>query len=350
MVVFADFADHGPIPSENAWLVEGPEVIGHGLAGVARRLIHERSLTVPPDITRAIQEAQFEELTMSALAVNRSQAGLAALEAAGVHYAVTKGPGIAILGRAVSDRPYVDLDVVVDPADFGEARNVLARGGFTEREETRQPWSTFDRHCREAVNLRTPIGGSIDLHHRVSPWFWSGELSRAVLAASVPRTGVFGVELPLASPVHNLLACALHVVSDKGRPGQTVRVWRDLVVLVAACDVDEVVQAAAATGLVEWLAWILGCLPVDVRPRELMAKLDGQAGDVRGRFRLTKLMPPGIGANPLLGHAFRLPVPNAALYVAGMLMPSPTFLRHRYPDRGQRYLTWWRDSFRSITT
>jgi hypothetical protein len=81
-----------------------------------------------------------------------------------------------------------------------------------------------------------------------------------------------------------------------------------------------------------------------------MARLEGQDRDLRGRFRLTKLMPPGIGANPLLGHAFRLPTPNSALFVAGMMVPSPSFLRRRYPDHHQRYLTWWRDSLRSIAT
>ena len=348
LVLFADFADQGPVPSADAWRAESAVIIGHGLSGVARRVIHERALPVPPEVLDAIQRSQFDEMALSAMTVNRSKDGIDALRAAGIRFAVTKGAGIAQVARAVADRPYVDLDVLVDPDRFTEAKAVLGARGYVEREHSRQPWDLFDRWCREAVNLRTATGGSIDLHHQVSPWYWSGPLSRSILEAEPGRSTVFGVEIPIVSPVHNFLVCALHVVSDKSRPGQTLRAWRDLLVLADACSVDAVVTAARQNGLCEWVAWILDCLPDEVRPTELRAGLDGQPSDLRGRFRLRTLIPPGYGAHPLLGHVFRLPVPNAALFAAGTIVPSREFLRHRYPEGRRHYRTWWRDSVGNI--
>lgn len=348
LVLFADFSDDIPAPSADAWQAEYAEVIGHGLSGVARRVIHERSLVVPPQALEAMQQAQFEELALSAMTANQSWQGIDALHTAGIRFAVTKGPGIASVGRALGDRPYIDLDVLVDPKRFAEAKSVLGSLHYVEREHSRQPWVQFDRWCREAVNLRTDTGGSIDLHHQVSPWFWSGRLSRSILNGESVPTTVFGVDLPVVPPVYNLLVCALHVVSDKSRPGQTLRAWRDVLVLANACRADEVVEAAGENGLSEWLAWILDCLPDEVKPLELRTALEPRRSDLRGRFRLKMLIPPGFGAHPLLGHVFRLPLPNAALFAAGTLVPSPDFLRRRYPSGRHNYRTWWRDSVRNI--
>ncbi len=350
LVLFADFGDDGSDLTGDAWREECGIIIGHGLSGVARRIIHERSLAVPPDVLDMIQRAQFDELALTAMTVNQSRMGIDALHDAGIHFAVTKGPGIALVAPALGDRPYVDLDVLVAPDRFEVAKSVLGSLDFVEREHSRQPWEQFDRWCREAVNLRTASGGSIDLHHQVSPWFWSGPLSRSILRNEVRRTTVFGVELPLVSTVHNLLVCALHVVSDKSRPGQTLRAWRDLLVLANACPVDAVVTAAEENGLSEWLTWILDCLPDEVRPTELRERLEGQRPDLRGRFRLKMLVPPGFGAHPLLGHVFRLPVPNAVLFAAGTVVPSREFLRRRYPEGMHNYRRWWRDSVGNISS
>jgi hypothetical protein len=207
-----------------------------------------------------------------------------------------------------------------------------------------QPWTSFDRYCREAVNLRTENGGSIDLHHRISPWCWSGGLSFDVLNSAATVKNVFGVSLPLASSEHNLLVSALHVVSDRSRPGQSYRIWRDLLVLASSCPPSVVIAAARQTGTSAWLRWILGCLPIEVQPKELLGLLDGDRRQIEKRLRLRMLLPPRFGSQHHFGQIFRLPVSHAALFTAGTLVPSPMFLRLRYPDDKYRYLKWWRVS------
>jgi hypothetical protein len=156
---------------------------------------------------------------------------------------------------------------------------------------------------------------------------------------------VFGVELPLASAPLNLMVAALHVVSDRGRPGQTFKVWRDLLVLTQSCSIDSVVECARKTRLTEWLRWILGNFPVQLQPTVLIEALSRDPQRSHGQARLRSLLPPRIGAqHPIFGRMIRIPLPQAAVFTAGMLVPSPSYLRLRYPDSMHRYLKWWRES------
>ncbi|MGA2837815.1 MAG: nucleotidyltransferase family protein [Acidimicrobiales bacterium] len=346
--LFSDFSDEEAVPSEVAWRSECPMIVSHGLAPVAHRLIHDRSIPVPEAVVKEFSDARFFDSAFTMTVVSRSRAGIDALRAAEIPFVVTKGPGIAKVCATVSDRPFADLDVVVGHDKFRSARDVLRHSGYAEQSRTIQPWDSFNWICREATNLRTPDGGSIDLHHRVSPWYWSSGLGLDHLVSGVEETAFFGVQLPLVSTVDNLLVAALHVVSDRSRPGQTFRVWRDLLILLNSCSIDDVVAAATRAGLADWLAWILGCLPDRVRPDEVVEALRDAPGDLTGGFRLRMLLPPGLASQNLLGHVFRLPWPNACWFVAGMVVPSPSYLELRYPTAHGRYVRWWLDSLRNV--
>ena len=309
----------------------------------------ERSIPLPAHAIAILQQAQFDGQVTAMGVVKRSATGLAQLRKASIPFVVTKGPGIAILGRSVSDRPFVDVDVVVPPARFFEALRLLRSIGYTERTVTTQTWDSFNRYCREAINLRNKGGGSIDLHHCVSPWYWSKRLTFDLLQLDARLTTVYGEDLPLVSPVHNLLVAALHIVSDKSRPGQTLRAWRDFLILVDRCPVDEVVYSASKTRLIPWLRWIVGCLPPSVQPTELLSELENFNQQMKGRTRLRMLMPPRIGSRHPIGQVFRLPIANAALYASGTMIPSPAYLRIRYPSENQRYMSWWQEAVHSFT-
>ncbi|WP_292238227.1 nucleotidyltransferase family protein, partial [Mesorhizobium sp.] len=55
-----------------------------------------------------------------------------ALAAKGVAARIVKGPVFARkLYRHAADRPFTDIDILVDPASIGEANNVIAECGFT---------------------------------------------------------------------------------------------------------------------------------------------------------------------------------------------------------------------------
>jgi Uncharacterised nucleotidyltransferase len=341
-VLFSDFnlAKDATV-TEKDWDRECSSLVSNGLAGVASRVIADRSLSVPAGTMKRLQDAEFDDMTRTAVAVERSQLGIDSLVSADIPFVVIKGPGIARASASLSDRPFMDLDVFVAPPNFEQARRALASIGYEEHAATRPTWDVFTRFCREGINLCTTSGGSIDLHHRVSPWLWSRGLTFELLHRGARVSEVFGVPLPLASLEHNLLVAALHVVSDKSRPGQTYRIWRDLLVLTRHCSDDSILHAASQTDLCGWLAWILRCLPEAVRPTALVSELEAQEASIPSHRRLQMLLPPRFGSRHQLGQIFRLPVLHASLFTAGMVVPSPGYLQLLYPESRHRYLAWW---------
>jgi hypothetical protein len=349
-VLFSDFLPEHPPTNEHAWRSEADLLVREGLAGVAVRLYRDYSLNLPADVLEILEHAQFNDMAATTAMVSRSQGGIQALRKAGIPFVITKGPGIAMLAPSISDRPFTDLDLVVEPSRFADAMGTLTASGYREDRLSVQPWESFNRFCREAVNLRTLEGGSIDLHHRIAPWYWSSGLTFDLLEDAASPIDVFGIPLPLISPEQNLLVSALHIVSDKGRPGQSTRVWRDFLLLARNCNLDLALEIASGAGLCGWLSWILKCLPLEFRPEELSSKLLKYNQTIKGRLRLKLLLPPRLGSEHTVGQMYRLPVPNAALFAAGMTIPSPTFLNLRYPDSPHPYLTWWDQSLKHFNT
>ena len=154
-----------------------------------------------------VPELQFNDMALTARVVTMSQEGIRSLQSANIPFVITKGPGIALEAATLSDRPFIDLDIVVEPSRFVEAQKVLEGIGYFEHSRTQQPWDSLNRFCREAVNLRTGLGASVDLHHRVSPWYWSTGLSQDVLVRDSRFSTLFGVPLRLVSTHHNLPDC-----------------------------------------------------------------------------------------------------------------------------------------------
>jgi len=342
MVLLADFSAGRMEPTPQSWEAESTHLIAHGLAGLAMRVIRDRSLQIPPSVAEQIRTAAFNQMTSTAFVVNKSQAGLNLLHSRGIPFVITKGPGIAARSKSLSDRPFMDLDIVVKPSDFLEAYRLLSNVGYKEDLRSTLPWDSLNRLCREATNLRSEGGGSIDLHHRISPWYWSSGLSLESLRESASFVEVFGVPLPVASAEYNLLVASLHVVSDKSSPGQTYHTWRDLLVLANSGQIESIVEIAQKSGLAGWLTWILNCLPAEVQPSELLEGLSSKRQRLKGGWRLKMLLPPRLGSQHQLGQVFRLPVANATLFGAGMVVPSLQYLQHRYPNSNHPYLTWWR--------
>jgi hypothetical protein len=339
LVLFADFLAIEREPSLAEWQDEYSTIISHGLAGIALRVIRTESLSVPDDVMKGIRHAAFGAMALTMSVVKKSQAGVEALSSADIPFVITKGPGIASCSNSVSDRPFVDLDVLVGPSDFDRSRRILSSSGYRERRMAIQPWTWFARYAMEAVNLRTSDGGSIDLHHHISPWNWSDALGSNVFDGA-RNHDVFGLRLPLVNAEYNLLVAALHVVSDQSRPGQTLRVWRDLLVLSSCCSTESVVATATSCGLTEWLAWIVRCLPEEVRPPGLLGALEAADDTFKGRWRLQMLLK--CAQHQAIGSIFRIPALNAVPYVGGSLVPSRSYMRIQYPGDDHPYLTRWK--------
>jgi hypothetical protein len=339
LVLFADILPVEREPSPAEWRNECSTIVQHGLAGLALRTIRSHDLPVPDDVMTGLRRASFDAMALTMSVVRNSEAGVNALVAAEIPFVVTKGPGIALHGTSVSDRTFVDLDVLVDPSQFTRARRALSACGYAERVAAIQPRSWFARFAMEAVNLRSPGGGSIDLHHHISPWNWSRDLGPTVLAHGAHEHEVFGLRLPVVDPKYNLLVVALHVVSDQSSPGRTLRVWRDLLVLASCCSSESIAAAATTCGLTAWLCWILRCLPEEVQPSGLLQVLEATDNAFTDRWRLQMLLK--CAPHQAVGSVFRVPALNAVSYAGGSLVPSPTYMRIKYPGEDHPYLTRW---------
>lgn len=281
----------------------------------------------PTAVDRRLRADSFAWIERSLGTVRCGSEVLALLYRAGVPHVVSKGPGVAVRYPQLTDRPFSDLDIIVPVRDFSKAASIAARAGYRENALSQQPWRFFDRWCREAVNLRHPEGGSIDLHHHVPPWVWGERLSFAGIFQRSKFCRVFAVDMPVASVEDNLLIAALHVVSDKNEPGRTLLIWRDLVELARAAKPEAAAELALHTGLAGWLLAVLRALPLNVQPHSLMSLLSPHPAILRPA-RVTLLLSAtvarvGVG----LSQPLRLPLASSAAYVAGMLF-TPKILTH----------------------
>jgi hypothetical protein len=337
-VLLHDFAATGPTRPED-WEAEAEFLAGHRLAATALRHAREVGVDLPVAVVATLQTSSFEWSVQTQQAIVRSVGALDALRGAGIAFVVTKGPGIAAAYSRRAERPFSDLDVVVRPADFERAHCVLTARGMVEEDKNLPPWPFFNRRCREGVNLRSLDGASVDLHHHIPPWYWTSHLGVEGLIAAARPLEIMGVEIPCASPSHNLVVAGLHIVSDRGRPGQSLIVWRDLLALAAVCDPDDAAAAAAQARLAGWLHWVLLSLPAQARPEPLLQALAAHDQPIAGRRRAELLLPPRLGSRHLVGQALRLPLANGVLFLGGTAVPSRQFVN----AKAGGYRRWWRD-------
>jgi hypothetical protein len=322
------------------------DIVAHRISGLA--LSAAREALEPGDpILDDLRRAQLRGGVRSAMVEGHAAQANAALDRMKIPYVVTKGPGIASLYPNPAWRPFRDIDVLVRPRDFRRAMEVFETLGFAEHASLRQPRGYFDRFCREAVNLLREDGAAIDLHHHVPPWIWGKRIGVDHMIRSARICTTKAGPFRTAAPVDNLLVGALHIISDRGRIGYDLLMWRDLATLAAACDPEEAVARANATGLGWILAIVLEALPPYAQPAGLVARLGRPRAPHFGRVRLRRLVPPARLARHQIARAFRYPVPNAIAFLYGFGFPSGEFLRRRYGAR-LAYGEWWRDALSGL--
>ena len=162
-------------------------IAGEGLAAVAVHALRDL-----PGHREQPYFAWFRHVTlttqMRAMAADTAAApALTALAAAGVPTAVVKGPAMAALHPEGWPRLYNDIDLVVTPETFTRTIGCFRSLGFTTSERAIPQWGWFDLRCREGVNLHSPAGGNLDVHHHVPPWtFASGVRADDILRRSEP--------------------------------------------------------------------------------------------------------------------------------------------------------------------
>jgi hypothetical protein len=344
VAVLYDFSATLRAPRTVDWDAEIPLIIAQRLAAVVHRVILDNHLLAPAHVVGQLQNATFAWAQASCIVSKIAIDDLAHLQNEKIDYVVTKGPGIAGHARHISERPFSDVDIFVSKNDFDRVLKLFKRLGYAEDSRNVLPWQILNRYCREAINLRSSSGGSLDVHHRIPPWYWGSHIDFSSLRdRAEPTVAPGGGWLLCASPTDNLLISALHIVSDKSRPGSNLMAWRDFLQLAHICEPRDVVLRGREAHLCGWLKWIIGALPSDARPENLTEALIGEDPSIPGQYRLSMLLPPKIGSRHLVGQVFRLPVANAALYAAGMAWPSSAFLRSKSNIRKARRSTWLRE-------
>ncbi len=196
-VLFVDFAPPPPDALSSPWSPADVATIAQQrLAALALRLIAEHRNRVQAESVAYLRAASFEGASRTLQVVGASADALAGLREHQIPFTITGSPGIALEAHNPAERPFADLDILVAPADFKSASNVLTCAGYEEDVSSRPPWPWFNRLCREAVNLRSRLGGSVDLHHHLPPWLWTRHVDvRTVIAASAHRR-FYGDESP----------------------------------------------------------------------------------------------------------------------------------------------------------
>ena len=273
----------------------------------------------PGAVDDRLRSDTFAWVDRSLRTVHRSVEILEMLDKAGLPYVVTKGPGVAACYPVITDRPFSDLDILVARGDFQKALAVIGRAGYQEDAVSQQPWPYFDRSCREAINLKRPDGGSVDLHHHIPPWLWG---KRLLFPGFLERSQVrrlFGADLRVASAEDNLLVTALHVVSDRNQPGRTLLTWRDVAQLAGVADPAVAAELALQAGLAGWLLAILAALPTPLRPAPLLSRLAARPAVPRPAHvvLLCSVAVSRMGVRS--SQPLRLPIPAGIAYLAGMI-------------------------------
>jgi hypothetical protein len=313
-VLFPEAADTARRATSAEWVDAAPALARGGLAARALSSAERLGLDIPDAVRRALS-AQARVDAVRTMAVEQSVPRLAGrLAGAGVPFVVLKGPGIAAhYGPGDGAREFSDLDVLVRPADRRAAIDVLGGGGLSGR--TSAAGGRLEGATREGVNLVVD-GDHVDVHHVVPPWIWGRRLGFDDVWAAATPTAFGPAVVPVAAPVHNLLVAALHLLSDKSKPGATFRIWRDIAVLARSVDPAEASAVARDADLDWWLRFVLHELPAATRPPALLDRLPPARPRPTERARLALLWPRSAAGHHEIRRVLRLPVPNAVLALA----------------------------------
>jgi hypothetical protein len=339
-VLFHDYERLAERPNAASWTEDFDAIVAQGLSGIALRAIRDHGLVCNDDILGGFRAAAFASALNTSRVIERSGDILQEYRNRKIPFLVTKGLGIAMHYPSLVERPFSDIDILVRPDDYEAAYAIAGVRGMVENTADTVPWNCFHRFCQEATNLRGSDGASIDLHHHISPWNWSLGVSFDELYNGRRDVERAGHVWPLAATKHNLLIAALHVVSDQSRPGETLRIWRDLLQLLSACDVDDVVDTAERWNLAPWLRWITTCLPEECRPMDLARALTSCTGEIPARRRLIHLLQQSPGQRDLRSKYLRIPLGNAVLHTVGTMFPSSRYLHSRYPNTKSPRIAW----------
>ena len=328
-------------------------IVQRGLAALTLGVAQASGVSLPESTMRILRESQFDWSQQSSAAEFNTASALTCLEEAGIPFVVMKGPTMAVLYKTRWWRPFSDIDIMVPRRAFRATVDRLQRTlGYREAARNRMPRRHYDAVCREAINLESPHGGKVDVHHHLPPWLWSRAVTYKQLARNARGSKVGGIAFPSVCPEDNLMISALHIVSDRNRPGWNLLCWRDIAFLASTLDENVVAARAVEYELAGWLAWVLSCLPEQARPSCLIETVLAASGDaaVPHVRRLRALVGGSSQGEHIATQTLRLPLMNAGAFTLIMVAPSCEFLYSKYGSNSRgMYRHWWREGLRGVS-
>jgi hypothetical protein len=245
-----------------------------------------------------------------------------ALARADVDVLVLKGPSLR-LWLYPEGRDSLDVDLLVRPADWAQAVDVLRARGFTASHAGRGPGETSD-HSEEFHRVDPGLGGhSVDLHRYFPGIEATPEVAFGVLWRARAPGCVGGVDVWFPDLAARTLLAALHAARDPYSAKATEDLRR------AAAQL----QPATAAGLIDLAEQLQarGALRagLETQPstRDLVEQLGLQGVEVPDEWRLRS---EGAGLTALrLSHLQEIPWAQRPATLGRWLFPSPTLIRDR---------------------
>jgi hypothetical protein len=344
------FAQEPPV-DQAIWLDEAGLILSQRLSAVALDLLNTEAhagVAIDPVALEVLQSGARRDAMMSISADGTSAAALRLLNSLGIPFMVIKGPATARFHPDPIKRTYSDLDLLVSPRRFADALEVLEGLGYVRKRDSIPLWPMFDRLCHEGFNLlRSPLG-NIDLHHHVSPWEFGKHLEFETLIERSEDGEIAGVPVRFASARDTLVISSLHVINDLGKDDPSFNSWRDITILFDHLHPREFDKAFDEAGL-RWFEPYIQTGLID-----LGAPIDPlQIHQIHSGFhnRIEQLRLGLMGWNSAsiltrhpLGLTLRLSPFRAILFILGSAIPSPSYIRARYPN----YRSYWHDARSSV--
>lgn len=258
------------------------------------------------------------------------------MRARGVHPLVIKGPAVARwLYNDPGERPFNDIDLLVDPASYDAAARCLAELGFRDE---RAGLRTNEQHPNEeSAWLRISDREVwVELHHKLALIPVSPDVAWERLSADPQPLTIAGIEIDTPNPAAHLVILALHATHHGVEHAKPLNDLRRAIRRIDASTwhmASTLATELGAAGAVrEGLQLVDGGL-------ELADRL-GLAGDAprAARLHARGAPPTAIGIERLVttsGMRGRLAL------IASRLGPSPSFMREWLPlaRRGRLGLT-----------
>ncbi|MGB3541474.1 nucleotidyltransferase domain-containing protein [Rubrivirga sp.] len=196
------------------------EVVRLGVFHKALPLLHTHLRDHPgvPDNVRSfvLNHARVSSRLSLLLMSEMEQIG-SALEHAGVSYLVLKGPSLSQAYGGLSRRPFVDNDLLIEPADFGRVEDVLLSMGFRERKRSDfQQWGYLHVHGEYTFGRTVgDLGSTVDVHTRLAPFGYGYAPDVAALLSRARPVPVSRTQVPSLSWDDTVVALSVNALKDQ---------------------------------------------------------------------------------------------------------------------------------------